>query len=85
MAKLANVTRDEWIAAFAREAGVERPSPEEVRELLELAGTAAHASERTAAPLACWIVGRSQLSLAELSAVAERVGASVPADADSSA
>jgi hypothetical protein len=67
------VTRDEWIAAFAREAGVERPSPEEVQELLELAGTAAHASERTAAPLACWIAGRSGMSLLELRAIAERV------------
>jgi hypothetical protein len=68
------VTRDEWITAFAREAGVERPSADEVRELLELAGTAAHASERTAAPLACWIAGRSELSLQELRAIAERVG-----------
>jgi hypothetical protein len=67
------VTRDEWIAAFAREAGVARPSPEEIRELLELAGSAAHASERTAAPLACWIAGRSALTLEELRAAAERL------------
>jgi Domain of unknown function (DUF6457) len=71
------VTRDEWIAAFARETGGSVPSPQEVRELLELAGTAAHASERTAAPLACWMAGRSGLSLQELRAAAERV-----ADAD---
>jgi hypothetical protein len=69
------MTRDEWIAAFAAEAGVERPSTEEIRELLELAGTAAHSSERTAAPLACWIAGRAGLSLAELRAIAERIGA----------
>jgi hypothetical protein len=68
------MTRDQWIAAFAEEAGVERPSTEEIRELLELAGTAAHSSERTAAPLACWIAGRAGLSLAELRAIAERVG-----------
>lgn len=74
--KLSAMTRDEWIAAFAREAGVQRPSPQEIRELLDLAGTAAHASERTAAPLACWIAGRAQLSLADLRAAAERVGAS---------
>jgi hypothetical protein len=67
------MTRDEWIAAFADAAGVERPSPEEIRELLDLAGTAAHASERTAAPLACWIAGRSELSLAQLRQAAERV------------
>jgi Domain of unknown function (DUF6457) len=67
------MTRDEWIAAFAREAGVERPSPEEIRELLELAGTAAHASERTAAPLACWIAGRCGVPLQELRTIAERI------------
>lgn len=72
-AKLPAVTRDEWIAAFARETGVPGPSVREVRELLELAGTAAHASERTAAPLACWMAGRSGLSLQELRAAAERV------------
>jgi hypothetical protein len=69
------MTRDEWIAAFAAQAGVERPSTEEIRELLELAGTAAHASERTAAPLACWIAGRAGMSLAQLRAIAERVDA----------
>ena len=53
---------------------MKKPSPEEVRELLELAGTAAHASERTAAPLACWIAGQAGLSLQELRAIAERVG-----------
>jgi hypothetical protein len=68
------MTRDEWIAAFSREVGVERPTPEQVRELLALAGTAAHASERTAAPIACWIAGRSELSLADLAAAAARVG-----------
>jgi hypothetical protein len=71
--KLAAMTRDEWIASFAQEAGVERPSVAEVRELLELAGVAAHASERTAAPLACWIAARSDLSLPELRAAAERI------------
>jgi hypothetical protein len=67
------MTRDEWIATFAREAGVEAPSVEQVRELLELAGTAAHASERTAAPIACWIVGRSQRPLAELRDAAKQI------------
>ncbi|HWD11415.1 MAG TPA: DUF6457 domain-containing protein [Solirubrobacteraceae bacterium] len=70
------MTRDEWIAAFAREAAVPKPTPEEIRQLLDLAGSAAHASERTAAPLACWIAGRSSLSLEELRVAAERIGAS---------
>ena len=67
------MTRDEWIEAFSREAGVERPTTEEIRALLDLAGTAAHASERTAAPIACWIAGRSDLGLEELRAAAERI------------
>ncbi len=69
------MTRDEWIAAFAVEAGVERPDPDQIRALLDLAGVAAHGSERTAAPIACWIAGRSELSIAELHAAAERVSA----------
>lgn len=68
------MTRDEWIAAFAREAGTSAPSVDEIRELLDLAGTAAHASERTAAPLACWMAGRSGLTLEQLREIAERIG-----------
>jgi hypothetical protein len=73
------MTRDEWIAAFAESAGVERPTTEEIRQLLELAGTAAHASERTAAPISCWIAARSQLPLAGLLSAAAGI-----ADADES-
>lgn len=68
------MTRDEWIAAFAEQTGVQRPSPEEIRQLLDLAGAAAHASERTAAPLACWIAGRSEHSLAKLAEIAAGIG-----------
>ena len=42
--------------------------------LLGLAAVAAHASERTAAPLACWLAGRSEMSLERLKEVAEEVG-----------
>ena len=54
-----SVTRDEWIAAFAAELGSEPPSAEEIERILALAGIAAHASERTAAPVACWIGARA--------------------------
>ncbi|HEY0517617.1 MAG TPA: DUF6457 domain-containing protein [Solirubrobacteraceae bacterium] len=74
------MTRDEWIAAFATETGVQRPSAEEIRDLLDLAGRAAHASERTAAPLACWIAGRAGVPLDQLLAAADRVGAAAGAD-----
>ena len=52
----------DWIAAFASRLGVDAPSQEQVDVLLELAGVAAHASERTAAPIACWLVGQAGLS-----------------------
>ena len=74
--------RDEWIAAFALQAGAPSPSAQEVRALLDLAATAAHASERTAAPLACWVAGRSQLTLAELREIAERLAEPPGEDGD---
>ena len=52
----------DWIDAFASRLGLESPSQAEVDTLLELAGVAAHASERTAAPIACWLVGRAGLA-----------------------
>jgi hypothetical protein len=67
------VRRDEWLREFCHRAGVEPPSKEEVVALLDLAGTAAHSSERTAAPLACWVAGRSELTLEELKELADDV------------
>ncbi len=63
----------EWIKAFAAEAGVDPPTDEEVQELLALAGIAAHASERTAAPISCWIAARADLSPGEAKALAARL------------
>jgi uncharacterized protein DUF6457 len=71
------VTRDEWIDAFARELGIEPPTPEQAEKLLALAGTAAHSSERPAAPLACWVAGRAGASIEEFLAAAERVNQSL--------
>ena len=49
----------EWVARFARATGQSDLSDADVESLLELAGVAAHSSERLAAPLACYLVGRS--------------------------
>ncbi len=65
----------EWIDEFARSAAVPSPGDERVAELLELAATAAHASERIAAPIACYIAGMSARPLDELRGNAERIGA----------
>jgi Domain of unknown function (DUF6457) len=67
------MTADEWIAAFADRLGVAPPDPATVNTLLALAGTAAHASERTAAPIACFLVGRAGIHADEAGRVAEEV------------
>jgi hypothetical protein len=67
------MSREEWLHAFCAEIGVEAPSEAEVEALLELAATAAHASERPAAPLACWAAGRTGRPPEELRVIARRV------------
>ena len=54
-----SMTGNEWIRAFAEQLGVEPLSEADVEALLDLAGVAAHASERLAAPLTCYLVGRA--------------------------
>jgi uncharacterized protein DUF6457 len=49
------MTAEEWLERFAGKLGVEPPTRDEVDALLELASLAAHASERRAAPIACWL------------------------------
>jgi hypothetical protein len=49
----------EWIAAFAHQLGTEPPSNQEWSTLLDLAGEAAHSSERVAAPVSCWVAAKA--------------------------
>ena len=49
----------EWLAAYAEKLGTEPPSTEEFKVLLDVAGEAAHSSERVAAPVACWLAARA--------------------------
>jgi len=65
------MTANEWLADFASVLGVEAPNDDQVRDLLRLAGEAARASERIAAPVACWLVARAGLSPAEALTVLE--------------
>jgi hypothetical protein len=55
----------DWLDRYAAAIGTDAPSAEEVDSLLSLAGIAAHASERTAAPLSCWLAARAGLSITE--------------------
>jgi Domain of unknown function (DUF6457) len=68
------MTAQEWIAAFAVALGTDAPDDVTVEQLLALAGAAAHASERTAAPIACWLVGRAGLDPAVALEQAQLVG-----------
>lgn len=67
------MSRDEWIERFANAIGLPAPTPEQVEAILALAGTAAHASERTAAPIAAWLAGASGWELAEINRAASAI------------
>lgn len=64
-------TRPEWIEAFTLKLSVEAPTDAEIGQILDLAAMAAHSSERTAAPVACWIAAKSGLPLDEVLEVAK--------------
>ncbi len=67
------MTAEEWLTAFAKEIGAAAPDREQMDEILRLAAIAAHASERIAAPVACYLTGASGRSLEEAIEAAERV------------
>ncbi len=67
------LTTREWVELFAREIGTEPPDDEVASSLLRLAGIAAHASERTAAPISCWLVGRANTEPATALVIGERL------------
>jgi hypothetical protein len=59
--------------AYAERLGIPTPSDDELRAILDLAGEAAHASQRIAAPVACWLAAKAGLSLDEALALAREV------------
>lgn len=67
------MSRDEWLAELAAMLGVDPPTNDEVDQLLRLAAVAAHATERTAAPLACFLLGRSGSNVGAALDMAERI------------
>jgi hypothetical protein len=67
------MTGEQWIEAFAQMIGLPTPGQDEVDAILELAATAAHASERTAAPVAAWLAGTSGKSLHQVNEAARLV------------
>lgn len=63
----------DWLASFAAEVGTTPPTREELDLLLELASLAAHASERPAAPLTCWLAARAGVAPKEALAAGRRL------------
>jgi hypothetical protein len=67
------MTGREWLDAFASALDVDPPDDATVERLLDLAGVAAHASERIAAPIACWLIGRAGMSVDEARRIADTI------------
>jgi hypothetical protein len=65
----------EWVAAYAEQLGADTPSAQEWSVILDLAGEAAHASERIAAPLACWVAAKAGVEADQALAAARKVAA----------
>ena len=66
----------DWLAAYADKLGVAAPTKDELTAVLDLAGEAAHASERIAAPVACWLAARARVELDEAMRLAREVNPS---------
>lgn len=64
----------DWLAAYAGKLGVPAPTKDELKAVLDLAGEAAHSSERIAAPVACWLAARAGADLDEAMRLAREVG-----------
>jgi hypothetical protein len=67
------MTAEQWLVAFAEKLGVAPPTDPELEALLALAGIAAHASERKAAPVACWLTARAGVNPEQAKALAQEV------------
>ena len=72
--RTSNMNAREWLDAYAEKLGTAPPSTEEFKKLLDLAGEAAHASERIAAPVACWVAAKAGVELDEAIARAKEIG-----------
>ena len=75
------MTAREWIDSFAAAIGAEPPDDATVTQLLDLAGVAAHSSQRIAAPVACWLAAKAGVGLEEAIRLAQDVDPG-PADVD---
>lgn len=63
----------EWLAAYAQKLGIDPPTKDEFKAVLDLAGEAAHSSDRVAAPVACWLAAKAGVELDEAMRLAREV------------
>ena len=68
-------TSEEWIRALAARLGVVPPDGAAIDALLAMAGIAAHASERTAAPISTWMAAGAGMTPTEALEVAKALAA----------
>jgi hypothetical protein len=66
-----------WLMRYSEILGVAPQSETEIEALLALAGVAAHASERAAAPVSCWVAARAEKSADEALIAAETLARSI--------
>lgn len=74
------IEANKWLELFAAKLGVAPPTADERDLLLALAGVSAHASERTAAPISCWLAARSNKPLGDVSASAKELADEITAE-----
>lgn len=67
------MTGQEFAQALARQLGLPPLESDEIDTLLAMAGTAAHASERLAAPLCTFLAGRSGRDVEDVRAEVRRL------------
>lgn len=63
----------QWLDAYARKLGTSAPTTDEFKAVLDLAGEAAHSSDRVAAPVACWLAAKAGVGLEEAMRLAREV------------
>jgi Domain of unknown function (DUF6457) len=64
---------NDWLAAYAEKLGIPAPTKDELNAVLDLAGEAAHSSQRIAAPVACWLAAKAGVELDEAMRLAQEV------------
>jgi hypothetical protein len=72
-------TARQWLVAYAEALGTDAPDQAQVDELLALAGVAAHAAERVAAPLSTWLAAKAGVDPTEARRLATELSARLSA------